>query len=176
MENRFWSGLKEFIALIVVAFVLALGIRAAVAEARLVPSGSMEPTIAIGDRLFTVKVLYYFKKPERGDIVVFKVPEQVNPDPGMPPYVKRVIGVPGDTVEVKDGLVCVNEREFKVDAARTPLYSFGPVKVKEGMLFVLGDNRNESYDSHAWGLLPEENVIAKAVFIYWPFDHAGILK
>ncbi|NCO66577.1 MAG: signal peptidase I [Candidatus Aquicultor secundus] len=176
MARRFWETLSEFIVLAVIAFVLAFGIRTAVAEPRLVPTGSMDPTIAPGDRIFTVKALYYFEEPHRGDIVVFKVPKQVNSDPDAAPFVKRLIGLPGDTVEVRDGVLYVNGKAYKVAAARTPQYSYGPVKVKEGMLFVLGDNRNQSYDSHEWGFVPEENVIAKAVCVFWPLDHLKVLK
>lgn len=176
MVSRFWDALREFVVLVVIAFMLAFGIRTAVAEVRWVPTGSMEPTIQEGDRLFTVKALYYFQKPQRGDIVIFKVPERASLDPKSPPFVKRVIGLPGDTVEVSDGKVYVNGKVFNVDNAKSPLYSLGPIEVKPGMLFVLGDNRNASYDSHEWGLLPLENVIAKAVYIIWPLDHMGSLN
>lgn len=176
MARRFWDSLSEFIVLVIIAFVLALGIRTAVAEVRWVPTGSMEPTIMSGDRLFTVKLNYYFKNPERGDIVVFNVPNKIKQQEDMPPFVKRVIGLPGDTVAIRDGKVFVNGKEYKVDNARIPRYSYPPVKVKDGMLFVLGDNRNESYDSHEWGQLPEENVFAKAVFVIWPLDHIGALR
>lgn len=176
MASRFWSALSEFVILVIVAFVLAFGIRTAVAEVRWVPTGSMEPTIAIGDRLFTVKAIYYFKKPVRGDIVVFEPPSQVHSKTGNYPYVKRLIGLPGDTVEIREGLVYVNDKVYDVDSAREPRYSYGPVKVENGTLFVLGDNRNESYDSHEWGFLPEENVIAKAVFVIWPFNHIKVLQ
>ena len=140
------------------------------------PTGSMEPTIAAGDRLFTIKAIYYFEHPKRGDIVVFNVPKQVSDDPNAAPFVKRLIGLPGDTVEIKDGNVYVNGKIFKVATARTPRYSYGPVTVKEGTYFVLGDNRNESYDSHEWGFVPEENVFAKAVFVIWPLDHIKVLQ
>ena len=175
MGERFWDALSEFIILLIIAFVLALGIRTAVAEVRWVPTGSMEPTILAGDRLFTVKVLYYFKEPARGDIVVFHVPERARQEPDMPPFVKRVIGLPGETVEIRDGKVYVDGEEYKVKSARVPQNTYGPVEVGKGKLFVLGDNRNASYDSHEWGLLPEENVIAKAVYVIWPLNHIGVL-
>lgn len=175
MAQRVWDAVSEFIVLLIIAFVLALGIRTAVAEVRWVPTPSMEPTIIAGDRLFTVKLVYYFKEPARGDIIVFHVPEQAKQEPNMPPFVKRVIGLPGDTVEIKDGKVFVNGSVYEVESARVPNYSYGPITVDEGKLFVLGDNRNASYDSHEWGLLPEENVIAKAVYVIWPLGHAGVL-
>src|SRR3990172_8236926 len=121
MAQRVWSALSEFVVLVLVAFVLALGIRTAVAEVRWVPTGSMEPTIMSGGRLFTVKLNYYFKEPERGDIVVFTIPDQVRLEqPIQSPFVKRVVGLPGDTVEVRDGKVYINGHEYSVKTARTP--------------------------------------------------------
>ncbi|MDI6716318.1 MAG: signal peptidase I [Actinomycetota bacterium] len=174
--NRFWNTFSEFVVLLVVSFVLAMGIRTAVAEVRWVPTGSMEPTVAAGDRLFTIKAIYYFEKPQRGDIIVFYAPKRANLNPNSAPFVKRLIGLPGDTVEVRDGKVYVNGQVFKVETARVPKYTYGPVTVPDGMYFVLGDNRNASYDSHEWGFLPEQNVIAKAVCVIWPFDHIKVLK
>lgn len=176
MARKVWDVLSEFIVLTVIAFVLAFGIRTAVAEVRLVPTGSMEPTIAIGDRLLTVKVPYYFTEPKRGDIVVFNVPKQVDLPPDSPPFIKRVVGIPGDTIEVKDGHIYVNGREYVVSSASSPKYAYGPVEVEDDMLFVLGDNRNESFDSHEWGFLPRKNVIAKAVVVIWPPGHMQTLK
>ncbi|MBE0448174.1 MAG: signal peptidase I [Actinobacteria bacterium] len=175
MAQRFWNTLSEFVILVLIAFVLALGIRTAVAEVRWVPTGSMEPTIIAGDRLFTVKLNYYFKKPERGDIIIFNIPNQIKKETNTP-FVKRVIGLPGDTIEVRGGKVYINGQVYEVGAASMPEYIYGPAKVEDGMLFVLGDNRNHSSDSHEWGLLPEENVIAKAVFVIWPLDHIKVLK
>jgi len=176
MSQRILNTLSEFIIMIVIAFVLAMGIRTAVAEVRWVPTGSMEPTIAAGDRLLTVKLNYYFKSPQRGEIVVFHIPDRIKQEKNMPPFVKRIIGLPGDTVEVRDGKVYVNDRAYEVEDAPEAEYTFGPVEVEEGMLFVLGDNRNQSYDSHEWGFLPEENVIAKAVVVIWPINHIKMLK
>ncbi|MCL6471800.1 MAG: signal peptidase I [Firmicutes bacterium] len=175
MKKSFWSSVAEFLVLLLVAYVLALGIRMFVAERRDVPTGSMEPTIHAGDSLFTVKALYYFKNPERGDIVVFNVPKSVDPKATFP-WVKRVIGLPGDTVEIRDGKVYVNGKVYNVPGASKPKYSYGPVRVEDNMLFVLGDNRNHSFDGHYWGQLPRENVIAKAVFVFWPPKDAKLLK
>jgi signal peptidase I len=175
-SDKVWSGLKELVVLLVVAFILAMGIRTAIAEVRYVPSGSMEPTIEIGDRLLTIKALYHFKQPERGDIVIFDVPEEAKMEPDSAPFVKRVVGLPGDEVAVRDGRVFVNGKEYKVPTAKIPEYDYGPVKVEEGKLFVLGDNRNHSYDSHEWGQVPENNVIARAVVVIWPLSHVKVLK
>jgi signal peptidase I len=175
-SDKLWNGLKELVVLMIVAFLLAMGIRTAIAEVRYVPSGSMEPTIDTYDRILTVKALYHFKQPQRGDIVVFDVPKEANMDPKTPPFVKRVIGLPGDEVEVRDGRVYINGKEYKVPAARVPQYNYGPIKVGTGNLFVLGDNRNNSYDSHEWGQVPESNIIAKAVFVIWPLKHVKILR
>ncbi|MBI4734011.1 MAG: signal peptidase I [Rubrobacteridae bacterium] len=153
-----------------------MGIRTAIAEVRFVPSGSMEPTIEIGDRLLTIKALYHFKEPARGDIVIFDVPEEAMIGKDKTPFVKRVIGLPGDVVEIRSGVVYINGKEYKVPSAKIPEYDYGPVKIEQGNLFVLGDNRNHSYDSHEWGQLPEDNVIAKAVFVIWPLTHVKVLK
>lgn len=175
VKKSFWSTVSEFLVLLIIAYVLALGIRTFVAERRDVPTGSMEPTIHAGDSLFTVKALYYFRQPRRGDIVVFNVPKKVNPDQTYP-WVKRLIGLPGDTVEVRDGKTYVNGKVYNVPTARMPKYKFGPVKVKDGMYLVFGDNRNESYDSHYWGFLPQEEVFAKAVCVIWPVKDIKILN
>lgn len=167
--------IREYAILILVALVLSFGIRTAVAEVRVVPSGSMLPTIGIGDRLLTVKLVYRFGDPQRGDIVVFDPPENLK-GKFNDPFVKRVIGLPGDTVEVRDGKTFVNGREYKVPTAASPSYTYGPIKVPDGYYFVLGDNRNQSYDSHEWGFVPRENIIAKAVLVFWPPDDAKMLK
>jgi signal peptidase I len=175
-SDKLLKGLRETVVLLITAFILAMGIRTAIAEVRYVPSGSMEPTIKTGDRLLTFKALYHFKEPERGDIVIFDVPKEAMLEPDSAPFVKRVVGLPGDEIEVRSGRVFVNGNEYKVPTARIPEYDYGPVKVEKGKLFVLGDNRNHSYDSHEWGQVPEDNLIAKAILVIWPLNHAKVLK
>lgn len=157
------------------SIVLALGIRHFVAEARYIPSGSMEPTLEINDRLVVEKVSYYFNPPERGDIVVFWPPESLFP-PGKrrDAFIKRVIGLPGDTVEVRNGQVTVDGNVLQEDYIKAPPnYEWGPETVPDDAYLVLGDNRNSSYDSHAWGYVPRENIIGRAVVRFWPPNRLG---
>lgn len=158
------------------AVVLYFGINAVSARVR-VDGFSMNPTLENGEYILVNKLAYTFGEPARGDIVVFSFPLDPNQD-----LIKRVIGLPGETVTIKDGKVSVNGVTLEEPyIAAAPFYN-GSWTVTEGQLFVLGDNRNESKDSHEWGLLPMENVIGKAVIIYWPppkwevldhFEHAS---
>lgn len=159
------------------SIVLALGIRHFVAEARYIPSGSMEPTLQINDRLVVEKVSYYFNPPERGDIVVFWPPEQLTP-PGQrrDAFIKRIIGLPGDVVEVREGQVTLNGELLEEDYIKAPPdYEWGPEEVPPESYLVLGDNRNSSYDSHSWGFVPAENLIGKAMVRFWPPSRVGWL-
>jgi signal peptidase I len=133
----------------------------------------MKPTIGIGDRLLGVKFLYWFAEPERGDIVVFEPPPSAHSD--VPRYVKRVVAVEGDIVEVNRGTLYVNGEPVDEPYASPPKYPMSARIVPEGNLFVLGDNRNNSQDGHVWGFLPKENVEAKIVFRFWPLTRAGTL-
>jgi signal peptidase I len=115
---------------------------------------------------------YLFSQPQRGDIIVFRYPKEPSRD-----FIKRVIGVPGDLVEIKNGIVYVNDKPLHEDyTADPPTYFQPPERVPEGQYFVLGDNRNNSSDSHVWGLVPEENIIGKAWFSYWPPDNWGTVE
>lgn len=198
VENPWVEALKT----IVLSGVLAFGIRSFVAEARYIPSGSMLPTLQINDRLIIDKVTYRFQDPQRGDIVVFMPPqtasicfgdiqspplqrsEKPSPTPDAQQnnsklkdaFIKRVIGLPGDTVEVKNRQVYVNKqllREKYIGDA--PEYDFGPVTVPADKYLVLGDNRNNSCDGHYWGFVPRENLIGKAIVRFWPLDRVGEL-
>lgn len=168
--NQFRAFLKEFVGIVVVAFLLAMILRTFVIEGRWIPSGSMLPTIQVGDRVMVNKFIYHFKEPEHGDIVVFEPPAIINQKDD---YIKRIIGLPGDRIEVKDGKVWVNGEALEEPyIAENPNYEYGPVEVPEHALFVMGDNRNMSYDSHLWnGWLTEDHIKGKAFLIYWPLDH-----
>jgi len=158
--------------------LLSLVLRVAVVEAFVVPTGSMRPTILEGDRLLGSKFHYWFKHPARGDIVVFRPPDKAQQaaEKKVPRFVKRVIAVAGDTVEVKRGHVWVNGAPVEEPyLAAPPRYRIPPVVVPEGQLFVLGDNRNESFDSHTWGFLTEESLIAHVFARYWPPSRVGSL-
>ena len=114
---------------------------------------------------------YLFSQPQRGDIIVFQYPREPSRD-----FIKRVIGVPGDLVEVRDGVVYVNGQPLAEDYTNgPPSYYVSGERVPEGQYFVLGDNRNNSSDSHVWGLVPEENIIGRAWLSYWPLDSWGII-
>ncbi|HLO14320.1 MAG TPA: signal peptidase I [Anaerolineales bacterium] len=157
--KRFFLDILETLIL---AVVLYFGINAVSARVR-VDGISMTPTLQNGEYILVNKLAYKTGEPTRGDIVVFIFP--VNPQEDL---IKRVIGLPGESVSVHNGTVSVNGVSLTEPyIAAAPAYD-GDWVVPEGQLFVLGDNRNDSRDSHQWGLLPIENVIGKAVLIYWP--------
>ncbi len=158
------------------AFILAIGIRTLVAEARYIPSSSMEPTLEINDRLIIEKISYRFRTPQRGDVVVFSPTDTLREQNFKDAFIKRVIGLPGETVEVRGGKVYVNGealREKYID--ESPDYKYGPVEVSPEQYLVLGDNRNNSYDSHYWGFVPRKNLIGRAVVRFWPLDRLGAI-
>lgn len=136
-------------------------------------SGSMEPAIHIGDRILVDRLAYDFSDMKRGDIVVFDHVPGENPGVVM---IKRIVGLPGDAVEIRDGKVLVNKLEFVTPGAASPTYAMKPVTVPAGDLFLLGDNRNESYDSHKWGCIPEQYVLGRVDLIYWPVNHGTVTK
>lgn len=172
-ENPWIEGLKT----IGLSAVLAFGIRTFVAEARYIPSGSMLPTLEINDRLLIEKVSYHFRKPERGDVIVFSPPEALREQNFNQAFIKRVIGLPGETVEVSNGKVYINGVPIDEDYIQeAPEYEYPPVTVPEGQYLVLGDNRNNSYDSHYWGFVPKENIIGRAAVRFWPVGRVGVLN
>jgi len=161
---------------IVTAAILAFGIRTFVAEARYIPSSSMEPTLLINDRLIIEKISYHLHDPKRGDIVVFNPTKALQERNFKDAFIKRVIGLPGDTIQVKNGIVYVNGGALSENyIAQKPEYNYGPVTVPPGQYLVLGDNRNNSYDSHYWGFVPKDKFIGRAFVRFWPFDRLGML-
>ena len=166
----------EIVKTLATAFILAIGIRTLVAEARYIPSSSMEPTLEINDRLIIEKISYRFKTPQRGDVVVFSPTDKLKEQNFKDAFIKRVIGLPGETVEVRGEKVYVNGkalREKYIEEA--PEYTYGPVTVPQGQYLVLGDNRNNSYDSHYWGFVPRKNLIGRAIVRFWPINRLGSL-
>jgi signal peptidase I len=180
------SRLRQNVESLLLAVLVALLVRASVVEAFWVPSGSMLPTIQIGDHLFVNKLAYGMHLPfidrelvewrplHRGDIVVFTSPVDRKID-----LIKRVIAVAGDTVEVRDKRLLINgeevpdsHAEFRDQHVRdsVPRDRFGPVTVPPGKFFVMGDNRDQSYDSRYWGFADERDVKGQATFIYWSWD------
>lgn len=170
VENPWVEAVKT----IVLSGVLAFGIRSFVAEARYIPSGSMLPTLQINDRLIIDKLSYEFQDPKRGDIVVFSPTDELKRQNFKDAFIKRVIGLPGDKVEVKNGQVYVNDQPIREKYIEDkPNYSYGPVMVPTDQYLVLGDNRNNSYDSHYWGFVPRHNIIGRAVVRFWPLNRLG---
>ena len=182
------STTREYIEAILIALLLALFIRTFVVQAFKIPSGSMQDTLLIGDHILVNKFIYGvknplngntwipFKEPKRRDIVVFKYP--VNPTQD---YIKRVIGVEGDTIEIKDKKVYVNGKPQEEPYAihRDPNIlpasiqsrdNMGPITVPDHSLFVMGDNRDNSYDSRFWHFVDLKAVKGKAFIIYWSWD------
>ncbi len=152
----------DIIETLFLAVVLFIGINAVSARVR-VDGFSMHPTLENGEFVLVNKISYRFSEMERGDIIVFHFP--LNPEEEL---IKRVIGLPGDRVMVENSQVYVNGQILNEPyIAQAPIYT-GEWTVLDGQLFVLGDNRNNSNDSKDWGLLPAENVVGKAVLIYWP--------
>ncbi len=167
----------ETIKTLLTAGVLAIGIRTFVAEARYIPSESMLPTLEVQDRLIIEKISYRFNDPQRGDVVVFQPTDILRQQNYKDAFIKRVIGIPGDTVQVSSGHVYVNgqmlEEQYIEEA---PEYDYGPVTVPDDHYLVLGDNRNNSYDSHFWGFVPREKLVGKAFVRFWPFNRVGTLS
>lgn len=162
-----------------IALILALLIRVFVAEPRFIPSDSMVPTLEVGDRLVVEKVSYRLHPPSFGNIIVFDPPPQLQ-SLGFAKdqaFIKRIIATPGQTVQVKDGKVYVNNQALvEPYIAAPPNYWLKPVTVPPGQFFVMGDNRPNSNDSHVWGFLPSQNIIGRAVLRFYPFDRAGRVK
>ncbi len=182
----------EYAEAIVTALILALLIRTYVVQAFKIPSGSMEPTLLIGDHIlvnkfiygtelpFSNKRLFAVRAPRGGDVIVFEYPRDPSKD-----FIKRVVGIPGDVVAEKNKVVYVNgKRTVDSFAEHTdpgikpgdidPRDNFGPVAVPPGEYFVMGDNRDESYDSRYWGFVPMQNIKGEAFVIYWSWDGDGM--
>ena len=200
------SLIREYAEAIIVAMLLAFAIRVLVVQAFKIPSGSMIPTLLIGDHILVSKLaygiqwpsqckfsagfppvncyasqaLFEFGKPQRGDIIVFRFPEDEEKD-----FIKRIVGVPGDTVQLRNKAVLVNgvvlnDKPFTqridpgvIDGTINPRDNFGPVTVPDDAYFVMGDNRDQSLDSRFWGFVREEKIRGKAFRIYWSWSGQG---
>lgn len=171
-----WKAWWENFQILFVALILALLVRSYVAEPRFIPSDSMVPTLHVGDRLVVEKISYRLHPPEFGDIIVFDPPPQLQ-ELGYAKdqaFIKRIIGKPGQTIEVKGGKVFVNGQALQeAYIAEKPKYNMLPVEVPEDSYFVMGDNRNNSNDSHVWGFLPKDFILGRAWFRFYPFDRVG---
>lgn len=182
------SKFLDFLRTTVFVIVLVILIRVFIVEAFQIPSGSMKDTLLVGDLLLVNKFIYRFTEPDRGDIIIFKYPHQdnsINPIKTLKQWIgditgvplvkrrnliKRLIGMPGEEIEVKSGDVYIDG--VKLDEHYldfTPHGNYGPYKIPKDHYFVMGDNRDNSADSRFWGALPEDLVIGKALVIYWSF-------
>jgi signal peptidase I len=166
--------IKEWAQAIITAVVLALLIRTFLFEVILVDGASMLPTLHDADRVFVNKIGYIIGKPQIGDVIIFKTPEDPRTN-----YVKRMIGLPGDKVRIEDGVVYVNDKALDEPYILEPPYNdYAEVTVPEGRFFALGDNRNgskDSRDSHV-GFVPMKNLMGKAVFRVWPLNKLSPIK
>lgn len=175
-KNSLGRELLEDVVLVIVVLAVVFILKNYVLINAVIPSGSMEDTIMTGDRVFGNRLAYRFGEPERGDIVIFKYPDNEEEL-----YIKRVIGLPGDKVEIRDGLVYLNDSAKPLEEPylkETPVGDYGPYQVPEDGYFMLGDNRNWSKDSRFWEntYVTREEVLAKAVFRYYPFDEIGTIE
>ncbi len=162
--------------LVTVALAIALFVRFFIAEPRFIPSPSMVPTLAVGDRLLVEKVSYRLRSPQKGDIVVFEPPPQLQEYgySASQAFIKRVIGLPGQTVQVDQGKVFIDGQPLNEPyILEAPDYEMPLLQVPAGSLFMMGDNRNDSNDSHVWGFLPVQNAIGRAAFRFWPLEKIG---
>lgn len=156
---------------------LSTSVRSFVAEARYIPSGSMIPTLIQNDRLLIDKLIYRFQTPQRTDIVVFSPTEALIQQNFRDAFIKRIIGLPNETLEIKDKKVLINGVPLQESyIAEPPAYQYGPVKIPPDSYFMLGDNRNNAYDSHYWGFVPRRLIIGKATKIFWPLDRIGPIR
>jgi signal peptidase I len=182
------SKLREYIEAILLAIVIAFFIRTFVIQAYKIPSGSMKPTLQIGDHILVSKFNYGVKlpflrstlipigTPKRGDIIVFIYPEDRSKD-----FIKRLIGLPGDTIEIRNKKILLNGLPYSdtsgvyvdtliIPGSVQPRDNFGPVTVPANSVFVMGDNRDESYDSRFWGFVNMKDVLGRALVIYWSWN------
>jgi signal peptidase I len=162
---------------LILSLMMVFGFRAYVAEARYITSDSMMPTLENNDRAIVDKLTYQSSVPKRGDIVVFNPTKNLEQQNFREAFIKRIVGLPGEKLEVKGGKVYINDRPLLENyIAQPPLYNWGPATVPPKSYFVLGDNRNNSFDSHNWGFVPQDKIIGKATEIFYPFDRAGLIK
>ncbi|NLK07610.1 MAG: signal peptidase I [Firmicutes bacterium] len=167
------SELREYLEAFVIAIVLALFIITFIAQSFVVQGRSMEPSLYHGQRLLVDKLSYRFRPPGRGEVVVFRYPA----DPRRK-FIKRIIGIPGDEIMIRDSVVYLNGRALAENYIYGPTYGdWGPKKVPSGRYFVMGDNRNNSDDSRFpdVGFVAKDLLMGRAVVSYWPFRSVGIL-
>ncbi len=168
-KTRTWKEeLWEWVKSLLVAFVLAMFIRHFFFQAFKIPSSSMEPTLQVGDHLLANKIVYRFRKPQRGDVLIFRFPDHRD----RREFVKRLVGLPGEKVGISDGRIYIDGEPVTGQPFQdTYYYSQGlpeETLVPEDSYFLLGDNSTNSYDSRHWGFVPRTDIRGEAFFIYWP--------
>lgn len=165
----------EWVAVIGGALAVALVIQAFLVQAFYIPSSSMEPTLEVGDRVLVNKLSYDLHDVNRGDLVVFERPDGTEGD--IKDLIKRVIGLPGETVEIRDGTVVIDGRVLDEPylAEEEILAEFAPVEVPEDHVFVMGDNRDDSRDSRIFGPIPADSIVGRAFVRVWPPTSVGTL-
>jgi signal peptidase I len=182
------SKFVEYAEAIIIAILIAFFIRTFIVQAFKIPSGSMKPTLLIGDHILVNKFIYGVKipfirknlisisEPKRGDVIVFIYPEDRSKD-----FIKRVIGVGGDTIEIRNKKIFLNGLPFQdthgvyvddfiIPGTIQPRDNFGPMTVPKGAVFAMGDNRDQSYDSRFWGVVELKDVLGKAFIMYWSWN------
>lgn len=167
-KKSLWKELWEYVKMILFVVIVVLVVDNFLLINAVIPSESMENTIMTGDRIFGNRLAYLFDDPERFDIVIFKYPDDESQR-----FIKRVIGLPGETVEIREGKVYINGSDTPLDDSftpETPVGNLGPYTVPEGCYFMLGDNRNNSRDSRMWDnpYVKKEKILGKAVLRYFP--------
>ena len=175
-RNSTTSELIQWLIAILVAFIIALFVDNFLIVNAQIPSGSMENTIMTGDRVVGNRLSYLTKDPERYDVIIFKYP-----DDESQLFIKRIIGLPGETVTIRDGKVYINDstEPLRDDfCPETPVGDFGPYEVPEGCYFMLGDNRNVSKDSRYWlnPYVEKDKIIGKAFLRYWPLNKISLIE
>lgn len=180
MNDRMRYFMKEWVEPIIIAIILALIIRTFIVQAFKIPTGSMRPTLIEGDRILVNKFIYKFKSPGRGDVIVFLSPEDKKKD-----FIKRLVGMPGEKIEISNGMILVNDKAIDKDSVIKERYyynrgDFGKegqvLEIPEDSYFALGDNSISSRDSRYWGPLPKKYLIGKAFLIYWPPTRIRLLR
>jgi len=170
---------RETIETVIWALVLALILRTFVVQAFWIPSGSMLPTLQIGDRVLVAKMWIWIQEPSRGSIYVFKYPVEPDRD-----FIKRIIGLPGDIIDIRGGVVYLNGRPLDEPYVKNndyftlrqnDIFKAVPVEIPESMYLALGDNRSNSQDSRYWGLVPKNYLRGPAFFRYWPLNRIGLI-
>jgi signal peptidase I len=162
------SLLREILETILLTVIIFLVLNATTGRFQ-VRGSSMEPTLHDGQYMIISKLIYWIHPPERGDVIVFRPPNNPNDD-----YIKRIVGLPEEQVEIRNGVVSVDGVFLEEPYITNPGFYSGVWNLGDGEYFVLGDNRRNSSDSHTWGVFPEENVVGKAWLCYWPPEEWGL--